>query len=239
MLLLKTIFNFFFPQQCLFCGKIITNRENIFCNKCKEIIDNALKYDLSEKKCSICSRILISEIDICTSCRNRKYLFEKNISLWDYNETIIKKIIHSYKFNNKKILANYFIDSIFFIYTNFYNGLPVIPAPCSRNRLKKYGWDHMKHVGIILSKKYNIPVFNVFTKKNTRDQKKLNFRERQTELLNKINITKNNIKKCMEKYDEVIILDDVFTTGATANYCTELLLKEGIKKVFVLTFALD
>ncbi|MCL2294775.1 MAG: hypothetical protein FWC36_07915 [Spirochaetes bacterium] len=243
--------------------------KQLFCNKCEEIAfktytggepslavarsagntgaghsltdANSMGSSDAANRCRVCSRELISEIDICTICRKREYYFAKNISLWDYNNHHIKTLILNYKFKDKKKIAHFFADSIYKIYninTDFQN-IPVIPAPCSRKRIIKYGWDHMKYLSSVLSKKYYIETFNIFTKKKTKDQKELNYEKRQTALINQIKISDKNISKCLKRSNIAIFIDDVFTTGATASYCSKLLLDNGFKKVIVLTLALD
>ena len=97
----------------------------------------------------------------------------------------------------------------------------------------------MKYLSSILSKKYNIKTFNIFTKKKTKDQKELDYEKRQTSLLNQIKICDKNLLKCLKITNTAIFIDDVFTTGATASYCSKFLLEHGFKKVFVIILSLD
>ena len=241
LMILNTVFDFFFPFKCSLCGIYIRKRSNnkLFCKSCEEKIPEI--YPEAAGRCRICSKELISEIDICTICRKRKYHFAHNISLWDYNNDHIRTIIHNYKFKDKKKIAYFFADSLFKIYNSNadFKDIPVIPAPCSRKRIKKYGWDHMKHLSSILSKKYCIKTFHIFLKKKTKDQKELDYEKRQTALLNQIKVSGKNITKCLEISNTAIFIDDVLTTGATANYCSKLLLEHGLKKIIVITLALD
>ena len=97
----------------------------------------------------------------------------------------------------------------------------------------------MKLITSILSKKNNLEIFYLFKKKKTHDQKELDYDQRQKELKNRIILLKRNAEKCLREYDTILLLDDVFTTGATANHCSELLLRFGFKKIIILTIALD
>ena len=238
--LFSAIFDFFFPLQCSLCGAIIRSENSkLFCKNCAEIIPES--YTSSVNRCRVCSRELISEIGICSICRKREYYFTQNISLWDYNNDYIKTLIHNYKFKDKKKIGAFFACSIFKIYNSNadFKDIPLIPAPCSRKRIIKYGWDHMKYLSSILSKKYGIKTFNIFTKKKTKDQKELDYKKRQTSLLNQIKVCDKNLSKCLKISNTAIFIDDVLTTGATANYCSKLLLEHGLKKIIVITLALD
>jgi len=240
--IISAIIDFFFPLHCAVCGSVLnkdTCIDNLLCRNCLKKLPETINTLLLDKHCSICSRLLVSEIKVCTSCRNRKYSFEKNISIWNYHNFYIKKIIHCYKFKNNKNAAVFFARYIFYIYSCYFTGIPVVPAPCSIKRLKKYGWDHMKLITSILSKKNNLEIFYLFKKKKTHDQKELDYDQRQKELKNRIILLKRNAEKCLREYDTILLLDDVFTTGATANHCSELLLRFGFKKIIILTIALD
>ncbi len=242
-MVVKTISSLFFPVNCIVCGKAIDYKNaklfHTVCENCFSEIPPAYSAEGTDKRCRICSRKLISEIGICSTCRKRNYLFDKNISLWDYQNYYIKKIIHSFKFKGKKNAAFFLSEMLSSIHKELFPGIPIVPAPCSSKRIKKYGWDHMKLISSILNKKYGISVFFIFRKLKTREQKELDFEQRQSELQNRIVLLDKNAEKCLEKSPVIILIDDVFTTGATANYCTSLMLRFGFKKIIILTLALD
>ena len=97
----------------------------------------------------------------------------------------------------------------------------------------------MRHICKILSRKYGISVFFLFKKRKTRQQKELDYEKRQTELRGRIILLRKNAAACLKCSETVILLDDVFTTGATAGYCSELLINNGFKNIIILTIALD
>ena len=69
--------------------------------------------------------------------------------------------------------------------------------------------------------------------KETKAQVSLNYKERQENLKEAFKV----VDKKMIKNKIVLLVDDVFTTGATAVVCTKQLLKAGAKEVIVLCFA--
>ncbi|MDX9801091.1 MAG: hypothetical protein RBT69_07135 [Spirochaetia bacterium] len=253
----NSILDFFFPLQCVICGEplkksSLENKSNkSLCGRCLAILPSPYTLPASsssstttaatlpDNHCSVCSRKLVSESKICSICRERQYLFKCNISLWDYKNKYIRKAIHEYKFRGKKHAAYFFAESIYNIYKEQFLNIPVIPAPCSRKRVEKYGWDHMMHISKILSKNYGINVFFLFKKRKTRQQKELDYEKRQTELRGRIYMLKKKASECLKYSECAILLDDVFTTGATAGYCSELLNNYGFKNIIILTIALD
>ncbi len=236
------LFDFFFPRQCIICAELLKNgnkNNKALCSSCLQIFPSAYSPAASGNYCNICSRRLVSEKDICSICRGRKYLFKYNISLWDYRNKFVRKAIHEYKFNGKKHASWFFAESIYRIYYDHYLNIPVVPAPCSQKRIEKYGWDHMRHICKILSRNYGISAFFLFKKGKTHQQKELDYEKRQTELRGRISIQRKNAAACLKCSETVILLDDVFTTGATAGYCSELLINYGFKNIIILTIALD
>ena len=245
-MVLSRIINFFYQDQCLVCGKTITNgtdtaiRKHIdkcFCESCKKQIPPIVSFE--EKRCLKCSRTILSESSLCTYCRKKDYSFLSNISLWDYSDYHIRSAIHSFKFRDQKKAAYFFAEYINEVSEQFYPGFSIIPAPCSRKRLRIHGFDHMKLISDILEKKYRKKVFNIFRKKKSRDQKELGYEQRQLELKGKIILSAKKAEQCLAAGEKVIIIDDVFTTGATANYCAELLTGYGFKIIAIITLALD
>ncbi|MEW5818485.1 MAG: ComF family protein, partial [Spirochaetota bacterium] len=86
-----------------------------------------------------------------------------------------------------------------------------------------------------LAGKYGIRILPLLYRGNTRQQKTLDFKERVVNLRGKIGI-KGKTQQLPEK---LVLLDDIFTTGSTANECSRVLLSSGVKTIHVLTLAID
>ena len=97
----------------------------------------------------------------------------------------------------------------------------------------------MKVISEVLEKKYGIEIFYLFHKKKTRDQKELNYEDRQKSLQNNIILDYEEAEKCLKKSCRIVIIDDVFTTGATSDYCSSLLIDSKFDIVDIITIAID
>jgi ComF family protein len=110
----------------------------------------------------------------------------------------------------------------------------IIPVPLHIKRLRQRGFNQSLILAQALSKKWQIPVnFSLLKRhKFTETQTGMDKTER-----------KQNIKGAFEVRDKenigknIIIVDDVYTTGATVNECAKILIKAGAQKVTVLTLA--
>jgi ComF family protein len=169
-------------------------------------------------------------------CRTREYAFTRNVSLFSYTGAA-RKLLQSYKFEGYKDLAGYFALELHrAVKTEFGEGtLPIVPVPSRKNRKKKQGWDHVERLTRILRIRYGASILPLLARKGTRAQKTLSYEERLLNMKGSIVPAGTSQKPA----DAVILLDDVFTTGATANECSFVLKQMGAKIVYVLTIAID
>jgi len=113
----------------------------------------------------------------------------------------------------------------------------ILPVPLYKQKEKERGFNQATLLCQYISKEMNIP-FNIHTLirvKNTKVMHSLTKKERQENVADAFKVVDNGV--IMEK--DIVLIDDIFTTGATVNACSQLLLSNGAKSVTVLTFARD
>ena len=228
---IKRIIDFIFPPNytCICCGRDIFNNPYGVCEGCK----SSLPF-LTGRLCQHCSDILISDGDYCKRCKGKAQLYDKAISPFIYTDAIAKHI-QNLKYNNAKYLAeplSRFMADTFCnskISTDF-----VTPVPLCTKRMKERGYNQSSLLADSFSKIVNIPVLDVLERvKETGTQTELNFIERQKNLKDAFRV----VNKKLVKDKSVLVIDDVFTTGATVSECAKVLKKSGAKVVYVLTAA--
>lgn len=225
--------NFYAPYHCLICNKPLfteTMGHRFLCRNCFSLLK-----PVSGKRCRTCGTPLISEDITCMRCRNRDFSFSNNYSLFTYSG-LIKELLYQYKFNNEKHLSLVFSELIYkYLSSNFKDQFTLVPAPSRKSAKRHRGWGHVEIIALILKNQYKIPTLFCLKRKGEITQKRLNYKERMTNLNGNIYIEKN-INVIPEK---IIILDDIFTTGATIEQCSKVLRNNGAKEIRSLTLALD
>lgn len=186
-------------------------------------------------RCPIC--FAYSE-GLCIPCEDRILLSRLQVtqggqgwSLFQYTEDV-KGLLSAFK-KNGSFLAGQEIAALMVKALPYDLGSVdfITYAPSSRISLKRLGFDHGKVLAKALAKKFKVPVQNLFLAPKV-EQKNLDVEERWK------NIQGLRIKKdscALLKGKRGLLVDDVYTTGATVETCLALLEKEGVSAIY-LTF---
>ena len=193
--------------------------------------------------CGICKKI--GEGYLCDKCGKelRKYRIDlienEKFYIFKYKDIIRKKLIE-YKFNDKPYLFRMFCEIILedkktCEFLKSYD--IIIPVPVHRKRKRLRGYNQSELIAKELAKKLKLKVYtDVLVKiNNNKVQSKLNKEERMKNVKNVYKI----INKEKIKNKNIIILDDIYTTGATINECIKELEKTDANKIGVLILAKD
>ena len=113
----------------------------------------------------------------------------------------------------------------------------IIPVPISKKRNKARGYNQSFLIAKELSKKLDIELVNncLYKHKNIVEQSKLGKEERIRNIQGVYDLS--NSKKLENK--KILLVDDIFTTGSTANECCKTLKLANTKEIAVLTIAKD
>jgi competence protein ComFC len=224
------VIDLIFPSFCINCNAAISYKDACLCGNCVE------KIEFLDDKCEICSGELFE--NKCIICSDRKIFFDRNITLTGYSG-IIKEVIHNYKFNKRRRLHKH-ISKLALNKIVHYKDLIDIITSVPINRKKRFyrGYNQSeliaKDIAGEIKKAYRSCLRE---KRHFKIQRNLGYRDRFLNILNRYEIenTKRNRKYFCSK--NVLIIDDVFTTGATINECARILKSFGADRVYSLTIA--
>lgn len=167
----------------------------------------------------------------CLGCKKQgEWLCDKclnSITDYSYNDPLLKKAIHSFKYKFIKDLAKP-LGKLLLKKINFDYDL-IVPVPLHPKRLH---WRGFNQAELLAREIDDQKVINILVKtKNTKPQMELSEKQR-----------KENIKNTFQcfvnlKNKTILLIDDVETTGSTLNECKKALLRAGAKEVRCLTLA--
>lgn len=189
-------------------------------------------------------------------CRERTYDFDFHRSVFLYRD-IVRQLIQDYKFRGNRSLREYFaacIDAE--VREEGLEGLPIVPAAPRKRRKKRKGWEHVDEITRVLVKRYGYRRLDLLVKKGGISQKSLDFRGRLENMQGRFEIQPRYKKSskiegartssapssaipASKIPSELVFLDDVFTTGATASESARVLKEWGAEKVYVVSLAMD
>ncbi len=216
-----------FPSKCPSCGSPSDRASHApFCRNCWSDIR---KY--TGPACAICATPFSSEdAVICAECTRKRPFFSKAMSFGIY-DGILAGAINLYKFHGIKRLARplgaFLLD---FAPTDID---AIVPVPLSVSGLRNRGFNQSLLLAKTLSDKKDIPLAmdGLLKCRETGPQIGLSAKERARNLKDAFSVTR--------RFDgnRVLLVDDVMTTGSTANECARQLLRAGAEDVSVLTLA--
>lgn len=180
-----------------------------------------------------CGMPLKDESDYCNRCQYEKFAFVKNRSPLTY-EGETKKMIYALKFGRKKYIAQTLgaLMADEFLKSGMQADI-IVFVPMTQKEEKKRGFNQSALLAYEVGGRLNIPVLPALVKiKDTSAQKELHGKERAINLEGAFSCAFEQVKN-----RRLLLIDDIFTTGATANECAKVLLKAGAREVNVLTSA--
>ncbi len=225
--------------------------ENVTCDKCGAELIAPTRYPLCADClsklplidghiCSVCGVPVSDEADYCLRCQNTKSYFEINRSPLCYEGTA-KGLIYAMKFGGKRYISKTLgaMMSDCFVKYNMKADVAVF-VPMTKREKRGRGFNQAQLLANEVSERLRIEVVPALDKvRETRSQKALGAKARAENMKGVFALSaEDNIKQAV-KGKNVLIIDDVFTTGATANECARILLNSGrASRVSVLTAAI-
>ena len=202
-------------EECLCCGKNIG-----IIPVCKLCLRKLFVAD-GDRRCSVCGKTLVSEIELCSSCRSQKILFSVDSSFSLFSYRLWKKnLLFAWKTEEKRVLSPVFASFAF-----------------KKIAEISQSWNQIDELCFYLRKLYGIEILPFLRRLTRFQQKKLNRLHRLEQIKNAFVLRpQKEIQKLLKSLPEtVILLDDVMTTGSTLEACAFELKKAGIKNVIALT----
>jgi len=227
-----------FPKTCLACHRSLKDNDisDFICPDCW----SSLKKNVPPL-CTICGR-QIRKVQIyksvCPDCQRQHFSFDRAFSPCVY-EGITRELIHKFKYQNRdylsRTLGRIIIDFIRQEHITLSFCDLVIPVPLHNAKLREREFNQAELLARQIAREFSLPVStsNLWRKKYRKPQVELKEEKR-----------KENIQGCFGlrnpaevRGKNIILVDDVLTTGATCSEAASVLKAAGAFSVWVLTLA--
>ena len=215
-----------FPRICPVCGDVVSFGQGDVCPMCMR----KLTY-IEEPFCKRCGKPVDDGKRYCPDCERFSHVYDEGRAALVYDE-YMSKSIYRFKYNGKREFASFYARIIKERLADTIKGWNVdalIPVPVHKSRLAKRGYNQAALIAKQMSKLFNIPVYDniVVRAFATGAQKNLSAARRQNNLKKAFNVTRNSVK-----LDSALIVDDIYTTGATVDAVARCLKGAGVKRVY-------
>ncbi len=218
------------PPACPVCGQpkhYYNGRRIDICRSCQD----AVSY-VKEPVCLKCGKPVKSdEQEFCTDCSRHEHSYDQAAAVYEYSSAV-KNSIYRFKYHNKREYADVYAKEMMKAcghMIKMWNPDAIIPVPVHSSRLRSRGYNQAQLIAVQLGRLSGIPVDDVslLRVKKTAPMKELGNSERIKNLQNAFQV---NGKVVI--YSKVLIVDDIYTTGATFDACAKALKDAGVQRVY-------
>ncbi len=225
-----------FPLYCLSCNTLIENNRH-FSGICYDCIDD-IKYNVPPF-CHVCGKH-ITELTsaICGECKNKKFHFSRCWSACHYDGAIAR-LIHSFKYQAYTKLSKFFGDILIEFIKDYH--LPIeeldiiMPVPLHKRKLREREFNQANLLVKEIAK---------YFRKESLEENLIKIKDTPSQVEMSKELRLNNVTDAFSVKDaskienkNVLIIDDVFTTGATLSETAKTLKKSGANLILALTLA--
>ncbi len=228
------VLDLLYPPTCVFCGKpLIWLNNTTICSACIELLEY-----IDENSCWHCS-LPLGKYSMrqkkCDECKSRNHKFTRVVAACKYNQ-LAKEIIHAYKFSNRKQFSSLISKIVYKKYLQEYSTLKfdyIIPVPLHKRKICERGYNQSALIAKYISDRTSFTYSDMILSRirYTVSQSLLNSQDRETNLNGAFGVNKSLLNST------ILLVDDVFTTGATISECAYTLKKYGARRVYAIVFA--
>ena len=214
-----------FPQWCVGCG----GEGSFLCQSCQLSLPR-----IEPPLCPRCGKPQTGE-QLCAGCLEWSAAIDGIRSPFRF-EGAVREAVHQLKYRNLRALAPLLAGLLNdYLKTNPVSGEVLVPVPLHRRRLRERGYNQSHLLAEGLSRLCDMPVVAdclVRQKNNPPQARTSTVEERRDNVIGVFDYRNDQLRG-----KEVLLIDDVATSGATLDACAAVLKTSGAVSVWALTFA--
>ncbi|GMR05082.1 MAG: ComF family protein [Thermodesulfobacteriota bacterium] len=231
---LVSFFDIFFPPLCTLCEKDLKKEGAAFCRACEARFSSPA---VKGPHCMVCGALFDSDAGgehCCGECLKKAPPFELARSVYVY-EGVVLEAVHAFKYSGRTVLAPALGTAMALKAEKEFPAPDVaVPVPLYPARLRRRGFNQSLLLARRVAKALSIKVdyLNLERKVSTKSQVGLGHSERLSNVSGAFSVK----DPAAFKEKKVLLIDDVYTTGATVRECSKVLKRAGAQ-ICVLTLA--
>lgn len=222
-----------FPRRCPVCGEPVPFRQRGSMKV--HPLCYARLHRITSPFCMKCGKQLQDpQSEYCPDCGRIRHSFVCGRGLWRY-DSASKQAVFSLKYRKQPEHAAFFAEHLCRFYGDWIRSIRpdcIVPVPVSRDRLRERGYNQAQLIAEQVGRQLQIPVCSdvLLRMRSTNPQKELG----RTLRLRNLEHAFQADPALIIKNGRYLLLDDVYTTGATAECCSRALIEAGAGKVWFL-----
>ena len=221
-----------YPRICPVCNQIVSVWHADICPEC----ERKLTY-VGDSYCMRCGKPVDEDEEYCSDCQRSEHAYDEGRAALLYDE-YMSMSIYRFKYNGKREFASFYarvMTKQLGRKIKSWEPDVIVPVPVHKSKLKKRGYNQAYLIAKELSKNLGIPVNDRLVRRNTATavQKNLSAKERQNNLKKAFKVTQNVVS-----LNTVLIVDDIYTTGATVDAMARCLRGAGVKKIYFVSLCI-
>jgi competence protein ComFC len=218
----------FYPPECILCGAP-TTWGVVLCSACEARLPRP-----ADPICAVCGEVLSDPLlDLCVRCGTSRRAFSGARALGPYDGSW-SALIHSFKFEGEMAVGRWLASRMADRAREWIEGFGVscvTYVPMTRSERNRRGFNPSRRLALGVGRGLGLPVARLLAKvRTTRPQRTLSAKDRAVNL-------RGVFRAVGSGRGAVLLVDDILTTGATADECSRALTEVGFDSVYVLTVA--
>lgn len=188
-------------------------------------------------QCEKCGKPVEDAEELCHDCIESEHVFTKGMGIFLYDD-IMRTSIHKFKYQGRREYGRFY-GSAAWKYgkeqLERWNPQVLIPVPVHKSRKAERGYNQAEVIARVLADQMGIPVASdvVIRIKKTKAQKDLSPEERKKNLESAFAKGKSSLL-----WKRVLLIDDIYTTGSTADAVSKILRASGAEEIYVLSICI-